>query len=114
LTAAELLTGAGEAGLVVTIKGKSLQIVGAPQARREWIPRLAPMAAEIAALIATGAAPAPSVKCSWNQPYPCPACGYIHGRLEPDPCSQCRAEDWVTSVVGRDGARICSRCLRAA
>lgn len=135
LAAIELVERARAAGLEFETTADGVRIRGPKAARMALKAELAPAAEAIAELLAphpaaatithppsAPAAMAPMVKaiaspraCTLGQgsTTPCPACRYIHGDLGVrDPCADCRSVAWTVSLIGADGRRRCSECLR--
>jgi hypothetical protein len=114
VTAAEILVKIGEAGLEVALVDGALELRGPIESRREFLPIVAGAAKGIKAAILAGNIPAVGAKCHGVRDRACPLHGYVHGRLEPDPCSRCGSDDWLVSVVGTDKLRRCARCVNGS
>lgn len=113
MTAAEVLQGAGEAGLTITVGAKALEVRGPEAAKAKFLPLVAQQAKAIRKILLGGGLQA-LPRCLGRQPgIVCPVCGYIHGSLSDRPaCGDCGDQDPVTAVVFMGGDRLCGRCAR--
>lgn len=110
MTAAEVLQGAGEAGLAIVVVAKALEVRGPEAAKAKYLPLVAQQAKAIRKILLAGGLQA-LPRCQAAPGLICPACGWIHGNLaETQPCASCNATGAIVSVVSMAGDRLCGRC----
>ncbi len=110
MTAAEAVVAIHAAGLEVVAKDGAIQLRGEAATRRQFLPMVSAMAAQIFALVTSQ-----EHQATCLGPHPtrvCPPCGFIHGQLVPDPCVVCHREDWTVAIQQDNGTRVCASCVR--